>query len=53
MRKIKLTYEIKSANGLWNRKEYVTDDGKDYERIINIVHNNTSEYRIINVEHIN
>ena len=53
MRKIKLTYEIKSANGLWNRKEYVTNDGKDYERVVNIVHNNTSEYRIINAKHIN
>ena len=52
MRKIKLTYEIKSANGIWNRKEYVTDDGKDYERIVNIIHSNPSEYRVINVEHI-
>ena len=52
MRKIKLTYEIKSANGIWNCKEYVTDDGKDYERIVNIIHSNPSEYRVINVEHI-
>jgi hypothetical protein len=52
MRTIKLTYEIKSANGFWNRKEYVTDDGKDYERIVNVIHSNPSEYRVINVEHI-
>lgn len=52
MRKIKLTYEIKSANGIWNRKEYVTDDGKDYERVVNIIHSNPTEYRVINVEHV-
>lgn len=52
MRKIKLTYEIKSANGFWNRKEYVTDDGKDYERVVNIIHSNPDEYKVVNVEHI-
>ena len=52
MRKIKLTYEIKSANGIWNRTEYVTDNGKDYERIVNIIHSNPNEYRVINAEHI-
>ena len=52
MRKVKLTYEIKSADGIWNRKEYVTDDGKDYERVVNIIHSNPDEYRVINVEHI-
>lgn len=52
MRKIKLTYKIKSANGIWNCKEYVTDDGKDYERVVNIIHSNPNEYRVVNVEHI-
>lgn len=52
MRKIKLTYDVKSANGVWNRKEYVTDSGKDYERVVNIIHNNLDTYKVINAEHI-
>ena len=52
MRKIKLTYEHKTWNGNWIRKEYVTNDGKDYERAVNIIHNNPEEYRVVNVEHI-
>ena len=52
MRKIKITYEHETMNGNWIRKEYVTDNGKDYERVINIIHSNPKEYRVINVEHI-
>jgi hypothetical protein len=52
MRKIKLTYEHKTSNGNWIRRAYVTDDGKDYERVVNIIHNNRDEYKVINVEHI-
>lgn len=50
MRKIKLIYEIKSANGFWNRKEYITDDEKDYERVLNIICSNKDEYKIIGIE---
>lgn len=52
MRKVKLTYEIKSANGIWVRKEYITEDGKAYERVVNIIHSNPNEYKVISVEHI-
>ena len=52
MRKVKLTYEIKSANGVWIRKEYVTEDGRAYERVVNIIHSNPDKYRVIQVGHI-
>ena len=52
MRKIKLTYDHQTMNGNWIRKEYVTDDGKDWERVVNIIHNNSDEYKVVSVEHI-
>ena len=52
MRKVKLTYEIKTANGIWVRKEYVTEDGKAYERIVNIIHSKPNEYRVVDVRHM-
>lgn len=52
MRRIKLTYEHKTANGSWIRREYTTSNGKDYERVVNIIHSNPEEYKVIKVEHI-
>lgn len=51
MRKIKITYDHKTANGNWITREYETSDGKDYERVVNIIHSNPEEYRVIKVEH--
>ena len=52
MRTIKITYEHKTANGEWRHKEYTTDNGKDYERVVNILHNNKDEYKVLDVKHV-
>ena len=52
MRTIEITYEIKTANGNWIRRVYATNDGNDYERVVNILHQNKDEYRVIKVRHI-
>lgn len=52
MKKIKITYDHKTANGSWNRHEYITDNGKDYERVVNIIHQNKDEYKVVDVKHI-
>lgn len=52
MRKIKLTYDHKTFAGDWIRREYTTDNGKDYERVVNIIHNNSDDYKIVKVEHV-
>lgn len=49
---LRLVYEHKTAGGVWLRKEYHTDDGKDWERVVNIIHQNPNEYRVITVERI-
>ncbi len=51
MREIKLTYDHKTASGNWIRREYTTSDGKDWERVVNILHQNCDEYKVINVQH--
>lgn len=52
MRTLKIIYEHKTANGDWLRKEYTTDSGKDWERVVNIIHQNRHEYRVIDVKHV-
>ena len=52
MRTIKLTYEHKTACGNWIVKELTISDGKEYERIINIIHNNPDSYKVVKVEHV-
>lgn len=52
MRTIEITYEIKTANGNWVRRTYATNDGHDYERVVNVLHQNKEAYRVIEVRHI-
>lgn len=47
MREIKITYEF---HGIM--KTYITNDPKDYERVVNIIHSNPDKYKVLNVEHI-
>lgn len=52
MKKIKITYEKKMSNECWDRRVYITNDGKDWERVVNVIHNNPEEYKVIKVEHL-
>lgn len=52
MRAIKLIYEHKTAYGVWIRRKLIISDGKEYERVVNIIHKNKDEYRVIEVKHI-
>ena len=55
MRKIELTYEIKTANGDWRQKTFVSENGTEWERVVNIIHNNPNNpnnYRVLGVKHI-
>jgi len=51
MRTIAMEYEHRSAAGTWIPRKYVTSDGKDWERVVGILHQNTDEYRILSVKH--
>ena len=51
-RPIEITYEHKTFLGNWRRYQYAVWDGKEYERVINIIHQNPDEYRIISVRHM-
>lgn len=53
MTPIKITYEHKTANGDWVTREYTAKEGKDYERVVSIIHQNKDEYRVLNVERLN
>ena len=52
MRKIELTYEIKTANGDWLQKTFATENGTEWGRVVNIIHNNPTDYRVLGVKHI-
>lgn len=52
MKPIKITYEHKTAGGEWITREYTAKEGKDYERVINTIHQNKDEYRVIKVERL-
>ena len=52
MRKIELTYEIKTANGNWRQKTFTSENGTEWERVVNIIHNNPNDYRVLGVKHI-
>ena len=52
MRKIELTYEIKTANGDWRQKTFTSENGTEWERVVNIIHNNPNDYRVLGVKHI-
>ena len=52
MRKIELIYEIKTANGDWRQKTFVSENGTEWERVVNIIHNNPNNYRVLGVKHI-
>jgi threonyl-tRNA synthetase len=52
MRTIELDYEVKTAYGDWMPYVLVTSDGKEYERAVNIIHQNPDSYRVVKVQHI-
>ena len=52
MRKIELIYEIKTANGDWRQKTFTTENGTEWERVVNIIHNNPNDYRVLGVKHV-
>ena len=52
MRKIELTYEIKTANGDWRQKTFISENGAEWERVVNIIHNTHNDYRLLGVKHI-
>ena len=52
MRPIKLTYEINTANNNWWRNHIIVTDGKEWERIVSVIHSEPDKYKIISVEHI-
>lgn len=52
MRKIEIIYPHRTANGDFVQRRYATDNGKDYERIVNVIHQNPYEYKVISVKHI-
>ena len=47
MKTIKITYDFYGII-----KIYITNDPKDYERVVNIIHSNPDKYNVLNVEHI-
>ena len=52
MKKIKFTYIHETWNGILLEKEYIADDDKDYQRVVDIICNNPDEYKVISVEHV-
>ena len=52
MRPISITYEHKTANGNWSMWTALATTGEEYERIVNILHQNKDEYRVVEVKHI-
>lgn len=52
MRKIEIIYDHKTANGSWRRMAYTTDKGADWERVVNIIHSNPTDYKVISVKHV-
>lgn len=51
MRAIELDYEVKSDWG-WEPGALVTQDGKEYERMMNMLHQNPDNYRVVMVKQI-
>lgn len=49
MRTIKLIYEFTPLHEI---RIYTTNDGKDYERVINVIHKNPEKYKVIKIEHV-
>lgn len=50
MKELEMIYEHKTANGYWITKRFATTDGADWERAVNIIHQNPEEYHIISVK---
>ena len=46
MGKVKIIYEKRVGN-LWDRKEYITEDKTDYDRVMNVFKDMTDNYRLI------
>ena len=47
MGKVKIIYEKRAEGDLWDRKEYITEDKNDYDRVMNIFKDMTDNYRLI------
>ena len=50
MGKVKIIYEKRSEGDLWDRKEYITENKADYDRVINVFKDITDNYRLIKEE---
>ena len=50
MGKVKIIYEKRAEGDLWDRKEYITEDKNDYDRVINVFKDITDNYRLIKEE---
>ena len=50
MGKVKIIYKKRAEGDLWDRKEYITEDKADYDRVINVFKDITDNYRLIKEE---
>jgi hypothetical protein len=49
---IEITYQVKTAYGNYVTRSYATKDGREYQRIVDLIHLNPEEYKVVNVRHI-
>ena len=50
MERVKIDYEKRTENGSWDRKEYITENKTDYDRVMNIFNDMPDNYRLIKQE---
>lgn len=50
-RAIELVYEEEVSPYVWVRHVLVTSDGKEYERLVNMIHQ-SYRYRVVSVRHV-
>ena len=48
--KVKIIYEKRTEGDLWNRKEYITENKTDYDRVMNVFKDMKDNYRLIKEE---
>ena len=47
MGKVKIIYEKRVEGDLWDRKEYITENKTDYDRVMNVFKDMKDNYRLI------
>ena len=50
MGKVKIIYEKRAEGDLWDRKEYITENKTDYDRVMNVFKDMKDNYRLIKEE---